>query len=507
MVSVAALVLSGVLATVDIAAGLSAAAACDGLTYRNNTGVAVKPGTKATQYHNAGGLQGCCDACARAGPQGCEAFFTGPAFELCVLYPAGSVLGTTRSQGGHSSGFRGPAPPPAPPQPPSKPGGGLDQELVVLSTEEAAPFGARCLDGSPPAIYYSPARGEDNQDNWVIYFKGGGWCFDEASCAQRSKGSLGGSTHLPRFLNQTWDKSSGPLHPNTTLNPTFANYHRVLLWYCDGGSFAGAVDHPVDVNGTQLFFRGRAILLAQMAKLRASYGLTTAKNVLLTGCSAGGYATYAHADFVRTLIHSPALGRYKVAGLSGFFLDHKNVSGSPHIRELFDSMYSMQNMSSGVSSACVRATGGRCSFPQENYAYVDAPFFVMNSMLDAFHMAEILQVGCTFPSCNPSQISDIQQYQRDFHTAIAGYGTFSKRGNGAFLDNCVLHCGEQDYPGFNGIALRPAGGSSATVMQQALTAWWESEGEPASAHTYVETCTVTAAGHCNPTCPGGTALR
>ena len=84
------------------------------------------------------------------------------------------------------------APPPAPP-----PGAGLDQKLVVLSQAEADAYGAKCLDGSPPAIYYSPARGDENQDNWVIYLKGGGWCWDEASCAKRSISVLGTTTILP----------------------------------------------------------------------------------------------------------------------------------------------------------------------------------------------------------------------------------------------------------------------------------------------------------------------
>jgi hypothetical protein len=103
----------------------------------------------------------------QAGSSGCDAFFTGPDHMLCVLFPAGSVAGTEPSAN-HSSGFRGPAPPPAPPGPnPHNPGGSLDQTLVVLSQAEADAYGAKCLDGSPPAMYYSPARGEDNANNWV----------------------------------------------------------------------------------------------------------------------------------------------------------------------------------------------------------------------------------------------------------------------------------------------------------------------------------------------------
>ena len=31
----------------------------------------------------------------------------------------------------------------------------------------------------------SKGAGADT-DKWVLYFKGGGWCYDEKSCAQRA---------------------------------------------------------------------------------------------------------------------------------------------------------------------------------------------------------------------------------------------------------------------------------------------------------------------------------
>ena len=79
----------------------------------------------------------------------------------------------------------------------------------MLTEDEAKDYNAQCLDGSPPAIYYAPARGAANQDKWVLYFKGGGWCFNERDCAGRSRTVLGSSTLLPENLKDTWDKTSG----------------------------------------------------------------------------------------------------------------------------------------------------------------------------------------------------------------------------------------------------------------------------------------------------------
>ena len=155
---------------VSHAAAPAAPASCPGLTPGSGLKPELKAGFNTTDVHNAGGaLSGCCIACAKAGAAGCEAVFTGPGHTLCVLYPAGSVAGVLKSPD-HFSAFHGAVPSPAPAPPPHFPGGSVDQKLVVLSQEEADQYGAKCLDGSPPAVYYAPARGAENQDNWVLYF-------------------------------------------------------------------------------------------------------------------------------------------------------------------------------------------------------------------------------------------------------------------------------------------------------------------------------------------------
>lgn len=313
-------------------------------------------------------------------------------------------------------------------------------------------------------------------------------------------------------MKDTWDKSSGPMHPNATLNPTFANFHRVVLWYCDGASFAGSVAAPV-VNTTSsgkqvsMYFRGKQILKAVLAKLKQpDYGLGHAKQVLLTGCSAGGMSTYLHADAVKTEVANPALTRYKVAALSGFFLDHPTAAGVPATDDNYHYMFHMQNMSSGVNQACLAAhssSPAACSTPQANYAFVKSPFFVMNSMLDAYQMGNILQVGCaSLGHCNVTQIQEMKHYQQSFRATITSIGTLSAPGNGGFLYNCDVHCGEQDSNGFNKFAVPRMNGAAdaRTVMQVALSAWWASDESVAEEHTYIEPCTLVGPRPCNPTC-------
>lgn len=184
-------------------------------------------------------------------------------------------------------------------------------QLQILSPAVVAAHGAACLDGSPPAMYYAPANTTDDPSaatRWVLYFKGGGWCYNETLCAARAKGELGSSTDLPPTSS---DYGHGFLSPEREENTVFYNAHRVLLWYCDGASFAGNREGTVAVGNQTLYFRGLHNLRATVAELTASYGLDKAKEVLLSGGSAGGLAAFLHADYVRTLLPA-TVQRYKV---------------------------------------------------------------------------------------------------------------------------------------------------------------------------------------------------
>ena len=71
---------------------------------------------------------------------------------------------------------------PALPGPPGPgPGEMCNMDLVVLPNASSVDRGAVCLDGSPPAIYISKANTTADPGaatKWVLYFKGGGWCYD-----------------------------------------------------------------------------------------------------------------------------------------------------------------------------------------------------------------------------------------------------------------------------------------------------------------------------------------
>ena len=127
--------------------------------------------------------------------------------------------------------------------------------LHLLPEDVANSTGAVCLDGSPPGFYFTKASDPAKADKWVIFFRGGGWCYDEKDCLNRAKTALGST----RDLTTDW-MMGGIMNSDQNINPEFAGYNRVLLWYCDGASFSGNRDTPINVNGTNLYFRGHRIL-------------------------------------------------------------------------------------------------------------------------------------------------------------------------------------------------------------------------------------------------------
>ena len=72
--------------------------------------------------------------------------------------------------------------------------------------------------------------------NWILHLEGGGWCYDENLCVERSETQLGSSKHWGTFMT-----FSGFLSRNPEVNPDFYNWNVVFIKYCDGASFAGNV--------------------------------------------------------------------------------------------------------------------------------------------------------------------------------------------------------------------------------------------------------------------------
>ena len=133
-----------------------------------------------------------------------------------------------------------------------------------------------------------------------------------------------------------------------------------------------------------------------------------------------------------------------------------------------------------------------------------------------------------FPgNCTDAQFVDMNGYIRDFVAVVQGTRTFHAAGNGAFVHSCHTHCEAISGGSVFCLYLLVVFDSLTTdlrrcvaltsswpfykidnvSMQDAGTAWWLSDGEASTAHTYLPCQYRAEAPHkCNPTCPDNTGV-
>ena len=300
-----------------------------------------------------------------------------------------------------------------------------------LSDAASGPDNARCLDGTP-ALYYHRAGTGSGANKWFLHQQGGGWCYDLASCVSRSTGSLG-STKADK---NTSSLNSGYTSLDPRQNPLMYNWNSVEIRYCDGASVSGDNPSPVLVGDTTLHFRGRAILDAEIKSLLTDRGMDKATDVVVSGCSAGGLATFLHCDHWADAIGKATANQAKVACMpdSGFFLDEDRA---PTYGAKMRNVYMFQNSSSaGLNAACVAAhaaTGDaeKCIFAQWTAAHIKTPTWPLQSEYDSWQTGNVMGNGDA-PTQNEFGVN---------LTTIVQAQLLSQPQHGVFLDSCHHHCG------------------------------------------------------------------
>ncbi|CAJ1419907.1 unnamed protein product [Effrenium voratum] len=312
----------------------------------------------------------------------------------------------------------------------------------VLLTEAAAD-GAVCLDGSAPAYYIAPGSG-DGANKWYIHHQGGGWCESLDDCLGRSKTALGSSSGYP----ETMELSSGYFSNSSSVNPLMYNWNKVHMSYCDGGSFSGDNDTVTVYKGAKLHFRGRRIREA-IAKDLMAKGLGRASDLVVSGCSAGGLATYLHTDqWCHTL--KSAQPSAKCVGLpdSGFFLDYQDpdVKCVPEEHMLTETIngdyhcglrwtFGIQNATRGVDAKCLAVHSGeewKCMFAEHAAEHVVSPMFALQSIYDTWQEGHVQGTGGA---------AKTRELGRNITARLEANLLGKNPKSGAFLDSCSHHCG------------------------------------------------------------------
>lgn len=356
-------------------------------------------------------------------------------------------------------------------------------------------------------------------------------------------GDCYGRAHTTLGSSSQWASTAtavGMLDSDCGANPSFCNWNKVWMVYCDGNSFSGMRDAPVVYNGMPLYFRGRYIISAIMAAVASGLPgwtppqpFSAAYDIVLTGCSAGGLATYLHADMFAATYVAPNRppppggpsrnGRFWVIPISGFFLDQPNVVGVPVYSEQMAVIFDLANSTHGVNDACIAgeaAAPWHCNMAQYTYKYIKSPIFPLNSLYDSWQSGCIMTAepvalpnntaangNCSAvpgwaacadnpESCTTAQMPAYNTYRAAFINDMNATVTAQLMGNGGFLVSCHTHC-EAQSSAWNTFAI------GGVTMQQAVTAWMNSGGEEPAAEFFHWDCqynVATSPHNCNPTC-------
>jgi hypothetical protein len=341
-------------------------------------------------------------------------------------------------------------------------------------TDAADNLGAKCLDGTP-GVYYLQEGSGDGANKWYIHHEGGGWCESMDDCLSRSQGTLGSSSTYP----QTANLGDGYFSTDAGVNPMMHNWNHVKMRYCDGASFSGNNDTVAEYKGTQLYFRGKRIREAMAKDLFDSRGLKDATDLVVSGCSAGGLATFLHTDQWCDALKAVNPSA-KCVGLpdSGFFLDYQDpevtcqpesveqglgvsntINGNYHCGLKWT--FTVQNATAGVHEDCIAQHAGeewKCMFAEHSSEHIHSPVFAMQSQYDSWQTGHVQGNGGD---------AKTQELGDNVTARIQSMLMKNNPESGAFLDSCHHHCG-------NWNAIRIEGDVISTAFQK----WYDGIGTP-----------------------------
>ncbi|XP_019179215.1 PREDICTED: pectin acetylesterase 8-like [Ipomoea nil] len=311
--------------------------------------------------------------------------------------------------------------------------------IPLTFPENAKAMGALCLDGSPPAYHFRKGR-QEGQDNWLIYMEGGGWCHSIEECKSRTLDHKGSSKHMMENIHMFL---GGILSRNPGINPSeFRNWNIVIMRYCDGSSFTGDVEQPVD----NLYFRGKRIFDVITNEL-LDKGLNDAKEVFLTGTSAGGVSVVLNCDRFHKLL-SNTTTKFKCLSDGGYVIHAKN---DPKQAQGFESMFkdvvSLHNSTGMLPHTCTEKMKEKpylCMFPQYVVEDMVTPIFILMLPYDAYQINVTLghEVYFALRKSFKDHVklpTPIYQVLKDFRLQFLDALPPCKPSNGMFINNCFGH--------------------------------------------------------------------
>lgn len=226
-------------------------------------------------------------SCSGTGEQNATSGFGSSSSGSSSTLGAGGAGGTTSGGGSAGSGSGGSAPV-------CSPEGPFDGEPVVAPPDEwtwVPVPGAICREGGETGF---GVRMNPSSDKLFIYLEGGGGCFNQLTCVHNS-----GSYSTSKFeLWKTGEGNIGIFDSKNAANQ-MRDWNAVYVPYCTGDIHAGnatGIDVPGALAPKQQSFVGYKNLGLFLKRIIPSF--PNVKEVVLTGISAGGFASFYNYDRV-----------------------------------------------------------------------------------------------------------------------------------------------------------------------------------------------------------------
>ena len=343
--------------------------------------------------------------------------------------------------------------------------GSITMKLIDLGEKHPE---ARCLDGTPAFMFFS----ESNlaaRNKWMVYHTVGGWCTSITDCCKRAGDPmLGSSARLGQYKSlfasgqdaRMFFSFTGYLARDKQQNPNLHDYNIIFMPYCDGGSWSGNRDEPLENvcqpgEPNQLYFRGSKIIDAAIDEMRA-LGAEDATDVLVAGGSAGGLSVFYHADrFAESFPNANVTALSDSSMFLDFDTDAQSLYSAMHVGQMdalgqvrleetsvpgrtaqqLQWLYYMMNATAGLDQSCVehysaKGMPWKCMFPQYTAKFVETPTFILQSIFDWWQVAYSLAV------------SDFTGHITNAFGELIRNTTLSVlegTRHGAFIDSCVHH--------------------------------------------------------------------
>lgn len=169
--------------------------------------------------------------------------------------------------------------------------------LVLGEWEQIVVEDGVCLYGDEYSFFVRPA--ETPTAKLMIYFQGGGACWDAFTCA--SVGQF--ASQYDVSSTETSFYQAGYFDFDNPNNPV-SDYNMVFLPYCTGDIYSGdnvvtyAVPEAVESDAEELTINYNGFDNAQAVLDWVYANFAAPEQVFVTGCSAGGYGATTHAPFI-----------------------------------------------------------------------------------------------------------------------------------------------------------------------------------------------------------------